>query len=197
METIAQEKIALRRQTRAKLAALPAADVHAKSAAIWERLSVLPEFAGATRVLVYVSTGPEVDTHGLIQQLLALGRHVCVPWFDARQQVYVASRLHDFGADLAAGRFGILEPRPGAAEPTACDQIDAALAPGLAFDETGNRLGRGLGHFDSLLQGVRGAKIALAYDFQVLSGVPAEAHDARVDFIVTETRMIRTRGHSP
>ena len=191
----AATKQELRKQMRAQLAALTAADVHAKSAAIWERLSVLPEFAGAARWLIYVSKGTEVDTHGLIQQLLALGRRVCVPKFDTSKQAYVASALHDFTADLAMGRFGILEPRLEAMRPTAGDQIDAALVPGLAFDKTGNRLGRGMGYFDSLLQEVRGTKIALAYDFQILSGVPAEAHDVRVDFIVTETQKMHIKGN--
>ena len=197
METIAQEKIALRDHMRARLAALTAADVRAKSAAIWERLSVLPEFAEAPRLLVYISKGPEVDTHGLIQQLLALGRQVCVPWFDASKQKYVASALHDFKSDLATGRFGILEPGREAVRSVAGHQIDAAVVPGLAFDETGNRLGRGISYFDSILQEVRGTRIALAYDFQVLSGVPAEAHDARVDFIVTETKKVQIKGNLP
>ena len=193
METTAQEKIALRNRMRAKLAALTEADVRARSAAVWERLSVLPEFARAARLLIYVSKGTEVDTHGLIQQLLAMGRQVCVPRFDAAAQQYVACVLRDFHADLAAGRFGILEPKPEAIQPPARDSIDAALVPGLAFDETGNRLGRGMGYFDRLLQEVPGVKIALAYDFQILNEIPADAHDARVDFIVTQTRVVKTQ----
>jgi 5-formyltetrahydrofolate cyclo-ligase len=193
METTAQEKVASRNRMRAKLAALTEADVRAKSAAVWERLSVLPEFAGAQRLLIYVSKGREVDTHGLIQQLLAMGRQVCVPQFDAAEQKYVACLLRDFHADLGAGRFGILEPKPDAFKPVAASQIEAALVPGLAFDETGNRLGRGMGYFDHLLRDVRGAKIALAYDFQILSEIPVEAHDARMDFIVTEIRVVKTQ----
>jgi 5-formyltetrahydrofolate cyclo-ligase len=191
---LAATKQELRNQLRAQLAALTPAEVRARSAAIWERLSVLPEFAGAVRLLVYVSRGAEVDTHGLIRQLLALGRQVCVPWFDPRRQRYIASAVHDFGAELAAGRFGILEPRAEAVRPVAGDQIEAVLVPGLAFDGTGNRLGRGMGYFDSLLRETRGKKIALAYEFQVLSEVPAEAHDVRVDFIVTETRTMQIKG---
>jgi len=170
-----------------------AADVRVKSAAIWERLSVLREFAGATRPLVYVSKGPEVDTHGLIRQLLAMGRKVYVPWFDAANERYRASELHDFDTDLTSGRFGILEPKPAAIRPAAAEEIDVALAPGLAFDKAGNRLGRGMGYFDRLLQETRGAQIALAFDFQLLGEVPTEAHDRRMDFIVTETRVIKTK----
>jgi 5-formyltetrahydrofolate cyclo-ligase len=88
-----------------------------------------------------------------------------------------------------------LEPKPEAVRPVANDHIDVALVPGLAFDETGNRLGRGMGYFDRILQDLRGVKIALAYDFQVLSEVPTEAHDTPMDFIVTEKRLIKIRGN--
>jgi 5-formyltetrahydrofolate cyclo-ligase len=195
MEATAQTKVALREQMRVRLAGLSATDVRAKSAAIWERLSVLGEFASATMLLVYVSTGNEVDTHGLIRQLLAMGRHVCVPRFEPATQRYVASELRDFDADLATGKFGILEPRPEAICPAAPDQVGAAVVPGLAFDETGHRLGRGMGYFDRLLQEARGTRIAMAFDFQLLGEVPAEAHDARMDFVVTETRVIKTKGN--
>jgi len=195
MEATAQEKVALRKQMSARLAGQSAADVRAKSAAIWERLSVLREFAGAVRPLVYVSQAPEVDTHGLIRQLLAMGRNVCVPWFDVASGRYAAAGLRDFDTELATGRFGILEPKPGAIRPAAADQIDVVLAPGLAFDETGNRLGRGMGYFDRLLQETRGTRVALAFDFQLLGEVPTEAHDTRMDFIVTETRVITTKGN--
>jgi len=185
----------LRDRMRARLAQQDPADVRLWSAAIWERLSVLGEFSTAARLLVYVSTGNEVDTHGLIRQLLAMGREVCVPRFEPVTQRYVACRVRDFDADLATGKFGILEPRPEALKPAAADPIGAVLVPGLAFDETGNRLGRGLGHFDRLLRQSGGVKIALAFDFQVVDEVPAEAHDARVDFMVTETRVVNPRGN--
>ena len=112
-----------------------------------------------------------------------------------RRKVTPRPSLHDFDAELATGKFGILEPKPGAVRLTALDRIDAVLVPGLAFDETGNRLGRGLGHFDRLLRQTSGAKIALAFDFQVLDEVPAETHDARMDFIVTETRVVNPKGN--
>jgi len=192
-KTLTKEQ--LRQRAREKLAALTLAEARAGSAAIWERLSVLGEFSAAARLLIYVSTGNEVDTHGLIRQLLAMGREVSVPRFEPATQSYVASEVRDFDADLATGEFGILEPRTEAIRPAAFDQIGAVLVPGLAFDETGNRLGRGLGHFDRLLRQTGGVKIALAFDFQVLDEVPAEPHDARVDFIVTETRVVNPRGN--
>ncbi len=193
--TFASTKEELRERMRARRSAQSGAEVRVKSADIWERLSVLTEFATASQLLVYVSKEQEVETRGLIQQLLAMGRQVCVPWFDGAKEQYVASELHDFTLDLATGKFGILEPKLEAVRPVAGNRINAALVPGLAFDETGNRLGHGRGYFDRLLREVRGVRIALAYDFQLLSEVPREAHDTPVDFIVTEKRVLKTRGN--
>jgi 5-formyltetrahydrofolate cyclo-ligase len=195
METAAQEKVALRKHMREQLDGQSSADIRAKSAAIWERLSVMPEFAGAARLFLYISTMKEVDTHGLIRQLLAMGRELSVPCFERATRRYIPSVLHDFDTDLATGKFGILEPTLGAVRPAAAEEIDVVLVPGLAFDETGSRLGHGLGYFDRLLRQTSGVKIALAFNFQILDEVPAEAHDVRMDFIVTETRVVNPRAN--
>jgi 5,10-methenyltetrahydrofolate synthetase len=100
MEATAQ-KVELRKRMRTILAAVPPTNVRQKSAAIWERLSVLPGFAAAEWFLVYIATGNEVDTHGLIEQLLALGKHVCVPKFNETEKKYIVSELKDFHVELA------------------------------------------------------------------------------------------------
>jgi 5-formyltetrahydrofolate cyclo-ligase len=195
MEATAQ-KVELRKRMRTILAAVEPVDVRVKSAAIWERLSALPEFASAEWLLVYVSAGNEVDTHGLIEQLLAMGKRVCVPKFDETEKQYIVSELKDFHAELAKGQFGIMEPKPGTARPVEVARLQALLVPGLAFDENGNRLGRGMGFFDRLLRDAHGLRIALAYDFQILSEVPTADHDVRLNFIVTETRSINCQRKS-
>src|SRR2546425_289537 len=109
METGAgKTKVELCDEMRARLAALTPSQIRTASAAVWERLSVFPEFVSAETLLIYVSKGHEVDTHGLIQQLLALGKRVCVPAFDEAKQQYVAAELRDFCGELAVGKFGIL-----------------------------------------------------------------------------------------
>ena len=104
---------------------------------------------------------------------------------------YVQVEIHDFDGDLVKGKFGILEPKLPA---TMTEQPGVWLVPGLAFDAKGNRLGRGQGFFDALLRKATGVKIALAHDFQVLNEVPAEGRDVRVDFIVTESRVVNCKG---
>jgi 5-formyltetrahydrofolate cyclo-ligase len=189
----ATSKVGLRRQIHAKLATLTTDDVYARSAAICRQLAAVRELASAQWVMGFVSFGSEVRTHELLRSLLAEGRHLCVPSFDVAGQRYICSELKHFDEDLKAGLLGILEPRPVAIRPVHADRIDAWLVPGVAFDEHGNRLGRGMGYYDRLLCGVHGVKIALAYDFQVLNEVPSEPHDVRMDFIVTETKVVHCK----
>lgn len=97
--------------------------------------------------------------------------------------------------ELRAGRYGVPEPAPAApTEPLGPDLL--ALVPGVAFDETGARLGRGGGSWDRALGEARGAAIfGVGYELQVIARVPREAHDRAVAALVTE-RGIRRFGTS-
>ena len=183
-----------RKRMLAHLAGLDAGTVHQHSLAVAKRLTTLPAFADAKSLVVYVSFGNEIQTHDLIRRLLIEGRHVSVPAFQGGK--YLAAEIHDFDQDLVAGKLKILEPKLLRHVPVA--RPDVWLVPGLAFDRNGNRLGRGKGYFDALLEQARGVKIALTHDFQLLAEVPIEAHDIRMDFIVTETQVVHCpRTHEP
>ncbi|HEY9216874.1 MAG TPA: 5-formyltetrahydrofolate cyclo-ligase, partial [Phenylobacterium sp.] len=71
---------------------------------------------------------------------------------------------------------------------------DLVLAPLLAFDRRGHRLGQGAGHYDRTLANLRAAKpvwvVGLAYAGQEVEEIPAEPHDQRLDAILTETGYI-------
>ncbi|HZL12624.1 MAG TPA: 5-formyltetrahydrofolate cyclo-ligase, partial [Verrucomicrobiae bacterium] len=90
------------------------------------------------------------------------------------------------------GKFGIREPKASCAE-ILLIEFDLILVPGIAFDLHGNRLGRGQGFYDRLLAEFRGTKIGIAFDEQISTEVSAEAHDVRVDFILTPTRCLQAR----
>ena len=69
------------------------------------------------------------------------------------------------------------------------------ILPVLAFDATGARLGRGGGHYDRTLAGLRKKchlrAIGLAFDEQMVEKCPVEPHDAPLDMVVTPMRVIR------
>ena len=185
-------KPSLRMQLQAYLAGLDAGTVRQHSLAVAQRLATVPAFTTAQTLAVFVSFGKEIETHAVIRQLLARGRQICVPAFHAGK--YVAAAIEDFDQNLVAGKLGILEPKQLHHVPVT--RPDVWLVPGLAFDRRGNRLGRGKGYFDALLQHATGVKIALAHDFQLLDEVPTEPHDIHMDLIVTEKQVVHCHKES-
>lgn len=184
-------KAALRERMLAERAALSHATRQAASTAIARHLRSVAELAAAHTVLAYAAVGSEVDLDGYLRSMLADGRTLCLPWVEGDR--LGAARVDDLDRDLAPGWRGVREPRAQrrrGVEPTA---IDAVVAPGLAFDRWGHRLGYGGGHFDRLLAQVgRGTVVVgAAFDVQLVDAVPTEAHDVAVDAVVTESGIIR------
>jgi 5,10-methenyltetrahydrofolate synthetase len=60
------------------------------------------------------------------------------------------------------------------------------LVPGVGFDLSGARLGRGKGFYDRYLTGKDSITIGLAWTEQIVSKIPVEKHDCHMDFIITE-----------
>ena len=94
--------------------------------------------------------------------------------------------------ELLPGSFGI--PEPGADLPlvTVAD-IDIMLVPGVAFDVCGNRLGYGKGFYDKLLSSSTKLPLLVGISFNetLYDELPAEAHDIKMDYIVTPTRIVK------
>jgi 5-formyltetrahydrofolate cyclo-ligase len=68
--------------------------------------------------------------------------------------------------------------------------LEGICVPALGFNVNGARLGRGGGFYDRGLQNYNGKKIGISYDFAVSRDVPFEAHDIKVDVIVTDRRIV-------
>ncbi len=116
------------------------------------------------------------------------------PRFRAGDRTYEMVQVREFESDTVPGFYGIREPRPElpAAPPGLCrDRRTAWIVPGLAFDGAGGRLGRGGGFYDRLLAGVKGPKIGVAFEWQLLPAVPICRHDVRLDALVTAEQVLR------
>jgi len=187
---VAAAKTLLRAEARLRLARAGAADREAKSRAIVERLDALPGVRGAERLLLHRSLPSEVATEALLATALARGQRVFAPRVAGRRLRFVEI---DYDTRWRRSTLGVFEPESG----SEIDFAEASLlvvVPGLAFDERGHRLGRGGGHYDRFLAEARAANdveaIAVAFELQIVPEVPAEAHDQRVDRVVTEKRTI-------
>jgi len=134
----------------------------------------------ADSVFMYCSVGSEVSTRGLMRHALAQGRALYLPRCEGRGVMH-AVRVRSLDA-LQPGRYGIPEP-------TGCELMelrpDLCLAPGLAFDRCGGRIGYGGGYYDRFLGNWKPVTAALAYPCQLIGRVPVQAHDMPVDHIIT------------
>jgi len=87
--------------------------------------------------------------------------------------------------ELVPNRFTVLEP-PATAPPITLEAIDLVLAPALAVDLSGNRLGFGQGYYDRFLAHYTGSVAAVVFAWQVVKAVPHAAHDRRMNFVLHE-----------
>lgn len=186
--TLERKKL-LRQVALERRNSLAAADACLWSLQIQARVLALDCFRTASTIAIYSPIQNEVDTCGLLDHALASGKRVFLPrWFG--QELSFAQVTSP--AELAAGRFGIFEPIGAMCLTDSDKQNLLILVPGVVFDTTGNRLGRGGGSYDRLLaQFSNSARFAgLAYEFQIVPAVPAQSWDRAMHFIVTEKRTI-------
>ena len=94
------------------------------------------------------------------------------------------------GSQWVPGPFGILEPAMTCPK-VSLEKIQGLLIPGLGFDRKGRRLGRGKGFYDRLLANWRGLKVGVCFESQWIDQAPVEAHDQKMDLILTEEGLFK------
>ena len=173
---IPEQKQNLREEARRFLASLNAERRRAAGQKILSHLRSWDVWVAARTVCAFSALRSEPD--------------VLTPWPDGKKIILprvvgsqVSLHLVDNSEVLVAGSFGILEPAPNA--PLALAKADLILVPGLAFDRGGVRLGRGGGYYDRLLTDFEGLRVGVCFEESVLERIPAEPHDARMDFLMT------------
>jgi 5-formyltetrahydrofolate cyclo-ligase len=180
----------LRQKIRAALEKISPAVRAVESIELCERL--MAQMPSAHTILFFAPLPDEPDVWPLLELSLALGTNCALPFFDAQKKTYGAKFIKQLAADIVIGKFGVREPVPSCAE-IPLSQFDLTFVPGLAFDLSGNRLGRGKGFYDRILKDASGIKCGVAYDFQLLENILTEPHDAKVDFILTPSRCVRRK----
>lgn len=188
----AQAKAALRARFRAARAGLAPNAYAAHSAALCARIAALPEIEQARTVHVYwpLLERREVDTRPLIHRLVANGKRVVLPVVAAFEHAPILRHVTFAGEGrMRANRWGILEPHgTPEVDPSA---LDAVVVPALGAGRDGHRVGYGRGFYDAFLASVSAPAIGAVYANCLVETVPAEAHDVRLNVIVTEREVWR------
>jgi 5-formyltetrahydrofolate cyclo-ligase len=190
--TILEQKSRLRSEMRTRLQALPATIREQASAQACALLQAQNAWQKARSVFFYSPLPNELNIWALMPEALKLGKTVLLPRFNPNTNAYVACRIQNIETDLLSGKFGINEPGADCPE-FPLNQLDLTLVPGIAFDATGARLGRGRGYYDRLLAEAAGIKCGVAFDEQLAHSIPVEPHDIHLECILTPTRWLAIR----
>jgi len=198
------EKEALRAEMRAKRLALTPQERDDLSQAAAKLLLQTPIWQQARSVALYVAVRGEMDTDPLLRAAWESGKQVLLPKCVPRGVMDGPAVLRFIPCQgleaLAPGAFGIPEP-PNVdivdlayvEEPEVVP--DLVVAPGLAFDRRGVRLGQGGGFYDRYffrpeIAGV--LRIGYIYAFQLVEHLPRDPWDLPVDCVCTEQGILWT-----
>jgi len=191
-DLVVNAKAALRQQAMARRDALPADARKAAAEAIAGRKFPLSIAPGAI-VSGFMPLKSEINPLPLLHRLAENGARLALPVVAGRGKPLIM-REWAWGEPLAAGVWGIREPKPEAAEV----EPDILLVPLLAFDRAGHRIGYGAGYYDMTINGLRARKavsaIGIAFAAQEVEKISATPRDARLDLVLTEREVIDLRG---
>ncbi|EPF30220.1 5-formyltetrahydrofolate cyclo-ligase [Treponema maltophilum ATCC 51939] len=199
--TVREQKAALRRSVIELLHQTQAEEF---PSSFFRSLRDFAPYRNAKSVLLYASLPYEAPTRGLIDFCLKDGKTTALPKTQKRKHAdeggimdfYILSPDRPFREQTQIGPFGIAEPDSSCPLFVPDENRFPLLVcvPGIAFSETGIRLGRGAGYYDRYCERLTAAALqtplivyaGLCRDFQILEKVPYEKHDLRVQFLISE-----------
>ncbi len=160
--------------------------VAAHSKAVFATLLQMPVFLEAQHVMIYIGFRNEIETLPIIEWLLQKGRTVSVPVCKPEGKMHIV-KLESVQTGLQKNKFGILEPI-SACPPDTLPNL--AIVPGVVFDVSGRRIGFGKGYYDRYFSGKSIVKIGICHDFQMIQTVPQDRFDIKMNYIVSEERIL-------
>ncbi|MFN2310017.1 MAG: 5-formyltetrahydrofolate cyclo-ligase [Gammaproteobacteria bacterium] len=186
----------MRGELRAARRALSAAERQRAAEDCAHRLVGQALFRNARRIAAYLPSDGELDTAPLIARAWAMGKQVYLPVLLPQGENRLWFVRYNPDTPLRRNRFGIPEPERAPHTRVSPLALDLVLAPLVGFDAQGHRLGMGGGFYDRsfayLLRHSRWLRprlIGLAYDFQRLDRLDAQAWDVPLRAIATERRL--------
>jgi len=192
---ITERKNAVRSSMRAQLQALTDAERAARSSAACARVLKSTAFQSAVCVMLYMPLRSEIDVMSVALEAFRLGKVVCVPRVaDGGKSMHAVEIKSIDDESMASDALGVPAPRSG--REIMHESIDLVIAPGVAFDVRGGRLGRGGGFYDRFLAKAHRhtTTIGVCFDFQLVDEIPTAADDIPVQAVVTDCRAVERTG---
>ena len=184
------DKAQLRTQFRKILLGMSLEERVEKSRKACQNLMRTEQFADVVTVMAFLSLPHEVDTSEAILCAWQLGKTVAAPKISWQQRHMIPVELKSLDTGFSTEIGELRNPVKGV--PIPFEEIDMVITPGLGFDKSGNRLGRGGSYYDKFFtnKGLRAIKCGLAFAEQVVDHVTVTDHDVPVDMLVTDEQVV-------
>ncbi|MEJ2705012.1 MAG: 5-formyltetrahydrofolate cyclo-ligase [Sedimentisphaerales bacterium] len=184
------DKAQLRRTLLNRLLTIPSEQRDERSRRACRNLASTEQFVAASTVMMFLSLPHEVDTSEAILHAWQLGKVVAVPKISWEQRHMIPVRITSLETGFKTGASGMRNPVAGVPVPFA--EIDMVVTPGLGFDRSGNRLGRGGSYYDRFFANadLKAVRCGLALAEQVVETVPTADHDQPVDLLITDEEIV-------
>jgi len=181
------DKRELRARMRVMRQGFPPEKQRLASQAVHERLKESAPYREARCVMAYIAVRGELSLAPVMKDLLERGCMLALPRCEA-PGVMTARRITSL-SQLTEGAYGHLEP-DASCEILDPAKLDLILVPGTAFDDGGGRLGQGGGYYDRFLPQTKALRVGVCHGFALKAHVPADAHDQRMDMIITPEKTV-------
>jgi 5-formyltetrahydrofolate cyclo-ligase len=159
-------------------------------------IRALPLWSKYNTVLLFLSIYMEIDTSPLLDAAFQDKKNVFAPRVEGDNIRFF--RIRPAEGPWRRGPFGIREPAPNQADMLKPEHFPAlVVAPGIAFDCLGGRLGRGKGCYDRFFGSLDAGNLpyfalGLCTEAQLAAEVPAEAWDKRMNAVCAGGRIVYT-----
>ena len=152
-----------------------------RSELVWAQVETKLQFLKAASVLLYWSMCDEVYTHDFIRRWHN-EKTIILPVIDGKRL-----RLAPFEGEQSLrlnNALNLYEPQ-GFDYPSPMT-IEMAIIPGIAFDRSNHRLGRGKGYYDRLLRELNTYNIGVCFEFQLFDTIPCDEYDIPMNEVVSD-----------
>lgn len=170
---------------------LSSATIHTTSKIICQQIIDSKLLHPKHKIGIYYSISNEVELNHLISYLHTNQIQCFAPVMSANQLLFGSITTT---TKFTPNKLGFKEPLT--TNLITANELDVIIVPGIAFTNTGTRLGRGKGHYDQALSINYNHPqrppilIAPVYDFQIVPELPKEAHDINMNYLITTTNVI-------
>lgn len=185
MNNIAANKKEIRQHIKILKANLDSQTKSIYSLSVLNKIEKDISFINSQKILIFWSMDDEIYTHDFILKW-SLYKEIYLPVING--DTLILRRFTSLGNMIPEPRFGILEPK--GEDFHDWNDIDYAIIPGVAFDKNNNRLGRGKGFYDRILNSINSIRVGICFNFQLIDSVPVELNDVKMDIVFSNDSLV-------